>query len=684
MNILSFSMSSLLLTLSMAFAASAESVTIATSENFQLSCPAYVDTCDEREDLRLPAEQIVAEMERIRTWFDELGFPQKSSLIKVDERELLLTGRLSTDVCGDAAVACHRIDILAGVTRVWLPLDRLAELAMETGTLAHEYLHSRQPAEAAGAADWLREAVATAVGEAWNTRNGRVSGEYPPQYWLSLDLPFHQSDTKNLAIDAGYRNWLYLLHLGERIGSEDRVAYLADPAFLNDRQYRIGGKSAAAMEPFYTAPTIGGASFDQIFPEFVSRYNNLDRYSDGKYYYYGAVREEALPIPDISLPTHEDYRGEVAAYAAAPLLLKLEVQKAPADTAPQVQLGLAEIEIVESDALEDLTLVAEHRLATSQHKISWLIDGSDPPDELGLYRIVHAPREFDVQASKAPYSLRARMSPVDIETPLCFQRGKTEVIEFKGVDPDQVQNWRLISDNGSVDGLRITPKHAGDITLTLEVESPVTRQSGSLAPKSPRATKVSLGTFPVITEDCMVRLTMSASDAGHDVVLTFSYDGEYTEFSSGVGPMMYSSASDMMFFNDGHWQDLPQPFKAQFLAMLMQSTPMPDFLAPGEDEVALDGVFFGRMPHAFSKRFSWQNLRRVPGVDGKPVRRGRADCPRGGNGCTTVTFLMDGNPVPVIFDPHGRPAKVTFNNKGENAVMEFEYGNWRIRRPPGW
>src|SRR5690625_5193778 len=109
MNIISFSMSSLLLTLSMAFAASAESVTIATSENFQLSCPAYVDTCDEREDLRLPAEQIVAEMERIRTWFVELGFPQKSSLIKVDERELLLTGRLSTDVCGDAAVACHRI-----------------------------------------------------------------------------------------------------------------------------------------------------------------------------------------------------------------------------------------------------------------------------------------------------------------------------------------------------------------------------------------------------------------------------------------------------------------------------------------------------------------------------------------------------------------------------------------------
>lgn len=69
------------------------------------------------------------------------------------------------------------------------------------------------------------------------------------------------SVTSGSAQDAGYRNWLYLLTLGEPIGSKDRIAYLADDAFMNDRQYDISRNPTEAIKPFYDAATIAGACF---------------------------------------------------------------------------------------------------------------------------------------------------------------------------------------------------------------------------------------------------------------------------------------------------------------------------------------------------------------------------------------------------------------------------------------
>lgn len=666
---------------------SAQDIQISASDNFQLHCPAYLGTCDAPEALKAAGDQVVFEMERIRNWFDLLGFPQQDLLQNDGEREILLTGRSAKDACGGEAAACHRIEALGRMSRLWLPLDRLDSIGEETGTLAHEYLHSRQPGTDAGSANWLREAVATAVGEAWNIKNGRGSGIYPPIYRLSLDLPFYYNDMTDLSEDAGYRNWLYLLHLGEKTGSQDHIAHLADDAFMNDHQYSLGRNPADAMKPFYDAAAINGASFNKIFPKFVSNFNNLDHYADGMggLYYYSKVQEETFTVPGAFLIVEDDYQGNVAPYAAAPLHLKLDMRGGDADLPPQDRLALAEVEITDGDFLDDLTLVAEHRMGETQHKTSWLVDGSDPPEEMGLYRIVHAPQALDTDRAASAFTLQARMNPVEVSTPICFQQGMTEAIEFTGFDATLVQNWRLTTDNGTVNGLEITPEKAGEISITLEIDSPITRQSGSLAPAKPRTTQVALGTFPVTSETCMIRLTTTIPSEGRGAVMTFSYDGEYSEMSAEPGTAIYWSANDMIFYTDGHWQNLPPQVKAMMLPKLMEGIGLPDALAPGEDEVALGGIFFGRMPHAFSKRFSWSTLKTVPGADGKPVRRKRAECPRKGEGCTTATFVMDGQPmIPVIFDPHGRPAKVTFNNGGESAIIEFEYGNWPIRRPPGW
>jgi hypothetical protein len=45
-----------------------------------------------------------------------------------------------------------------------------------------------------------------------------------------------------------------------------------------------------------------------------------------------------------------------------------------------------------------------------------------------------------------------------------------------------------------------------------------------------------------------------------------------------------------------------------------------------------------------------------------------------------TTLSMDGHAVPIFFDAQRRPVRVTLN--GEN--VDFEYGTWQIRRPPGW
>lgn len=668
-------------------AATAQNIDIAASESFVLQCPAYARECPESDQSRKTGEDLLVEMERIRIWFDEIGFPTNERMPRDGDREVILTGRTVADVCTADAVACHRVDMLSGSSHIWLPVDQLERIGAKTGTLAHEYLHARQPDRDAGSAIWLREAVATAVGEAWDIRNGWGFGDYPPIYRLSLDLPFHYGDMNDAEEYAGYRNWLYLLFLGEKMASKDRVGYLARDAFMMDTRYD-DGQSATAMTPLYDASATGGHVFADAFAEYVAILNNLDREeapNNERFLYFKSVEEVTVHAPDSQQVTTLTHEGKANAYAAVPLYLKLDMGSDPAAASLPAaeQLMQAEVEIIKGDFLPDLSLVVEHRLAESRHRTAWLLDGSDPPDELGFHRVVHAPRELAPDRGPSGFTLQVRLLPVEVMIPPCIQQGAVAAIDMAGMDPEGLRNWRLTTDNGQVSGLEFTPAAAGEITLGLEIDGPVTRQVGTLDPGKPRTTQIPLGTFPVAADACMIRMTVVADGGGPEAVHIFSYDGEYSEIQADAGTAIYLSADDIALYRSG-WVDLPPQAKTMILPSFMGGTGIPAALAPGEDEVETGGPFMGRMPHAFSKRFSWASLRGAPGVGGAPVRRSQTDCPKEGSGCSAITFAMDGIAVPVIFDSLGRPVRVTFEENGARGHMQFEYGSWVIRRPPGW
>ena len=118
--------------------------------------------------------------------------------------------------------------------------------------------------------------------------------------------------------------------------------------------------------------------------------------------------------------------------------------------------------------------------------------------------------------------------------------------------------------------------------------------------------------------------------------------------------------------------------KNMMLSRMTTRMPIMAHIAPGE--AGAQGIFLSQMPHAFSKRFAWANLRTALAPDGAHPSRKKSVCPGGGSGCTATTVAMEGNPVPVVFDAQNRPITVTM----EGEVLRFEYGSWNIRRPPGW
>ncbi|MFP1644728.1 hypothetical protein [Pontitalea aquivivens] len=637
---------------------------IASSDNFSLLC-INADACGDGKDLVQPGEQVLAEMEAISIWLAELGFPEKGTLetardtgnelLRIDPRPINETK------CGENAIACYNVDLLANV-RIFLPLDNLGDILSDPSTLAHEYLHSRQIPRAAGEVDWLREAVATAVGTAWGMRRGMGSGIYPPIYNMTLDKRFYEAG------DPGYGNWAYLLAVGETMGSADSVAYLADAAFM--REVELYTSAESAMSPFYDTSKVGGQTFDRFFPRFVARFNNMER-RDGEYFYYSDISEQTISFAGTNGFEKREIEESALPYAVTPLRLKLEIGSDGAERDPKDRLLMADIEIVSGDAIEALTIVSEHAMGETQHRKSYMIDGSDPADELGLTRVVHAPTQVGNSAEASAFRLRVRTTPIELAPPVCFQSGVAAAFEAVGFDAGHTDNWRLVTDNGTTQGLTVTPARAGKMEIHVEIDSPVTRQEGTLNPSRPERTRVSLGNFEVAGDDCMIRLTMGKA------VLTYSTVGSYTEFLAPTGEAMYFAPADMAVY-DGGWKPLPPMAKQMILGRMMAQMPLVSSTAPGENEA--EGLFLSRMPHAFSKRFGWANLRRAKGLDGGRTERSRAACPDGGSGCTTTTFSMDGTPVPVVFDAQNRPVAATF----ESEKIRFDYGNWNIRRPPGW
>ena len=666
-------MRSLFLSLALVFTHGASAMAqtppvLAETDRFQLLCRA-ADNCDDSAARKRTAQGTLAQMEQIRTWLDGMDFPPAGLLeherASGKERLRLDHEPAAQGRCGANATACH-VTGLRDTSYILLPIDNFAAILKKPSTLAHEYSHSRQPSNTPTGEKWLNEAVATAIGQSWGNKQGGGLGIDVPIYYMTLDQPFYE------AADPGYGNWAYLLEVGKAMGSQDFVAYLSDASFMNAS--RLYSSAAGAMKPFYAADKVGGQTFDKLFPRFVAQFNNMDQTGDAAsaYSYYKDIARKEVKLAGTQAPEQLTFRGTANVYAAAPVHLKLEVGSEGADEAPKDRLLMADIEVVLSPKQDALTLVSEHRMGETQHRKSYMIAGATPPPELGLTRVVYAPKTLAPEgAAPTRFTLQVTTQPIQFNPPACFQAGQAAALEPVGFDPARADNWRLTTNNGTVDGLTVTPARAGKMELRLEVDSPVTRAPDTIAPKRPAVAKVSLGDFDVASTNCMIRLTMGR------VQITYSTDGSYSEFQAPTGETMYFGPYDMALFHNG-WQVVPEMAKQMILSRMVAQMPVDGHVAPGEDEA--QGVFLSRMPHAFSKRFAWANLRGTRDVNGNRARRVAADCPDGGSGCSGTTFSMDGNAVPVVFDAQRRPVSVQISSE----TMRFEYGYWDIRRPPGW
>lgn len=664
-----------------ALPAIAEPEILHTSDNFAVVCTDDA-ACGAAKGARFTklGEKLATQMESGVSWLQDLGFPDAddSSLETISNDSGTRVLRLQVDeqgqepACG-GAIACLRNEEFRSTSMI-LPLNEADSIENDSITLMHEFTHALQPVTDPQKLLWINEAVAETVGRGYAEANGVPPTAYPPYYNSTLDQPFYD------IADAGYGNWLYLYAVGRQIGSEGNVAYLANTKILaaSLNQDLDTGDAASGMKLFYDSDIVQGATFDKVFPEYVARFNNIDEgaYEESTYHYYDKIQFETFTIPTTVEETSTELSGKVMTYAAAPILVKLDVTPEtgvePKDTLMMVTIKFPDDADYAADTESGLSLVVEHDVSDLPGIQMAMIDGSNAPDELGFLRVVNAPRQYAGKSESAIFVMELVAKPVSLAPQSCASVGQPFELTPEGFSQSDAKNWTLKTDNGTVDGLTVTPSHAGPMKLTLEIESLVTRPDEGISRATPEKTVVDLGSFDVMPSGCMVR--MHAGDA----VITYTYVGEYTEFRAPSGEAVYFNATNLAAW-DGQWQDIPAQMKGMVLGRMKQNTAALRFEFPdAHDE---EGDFAHQMPYIFAQRFSWPRIKHIPGDDGKPLRRKPASCPAGyGRDCTKVTFVAEGHSVPILYDAIGRPVTVGFGS----VVARFEYGDFDIRRPPGW
>lgn len=518
-----------------------EDALVAETKDFQVYC--FTDrrcpASDVTEKQKRSVQQGLEELQEAREWLEEMGFDVMNADMD-DGTDGKKAMRLQFDRathernCHDMAGAC-RILSASKQGRVILPIEN-AEGLVDGESLVHEYVHTIQPSRDEGKAHWLNEMVATAIGSAWVRKQTGNKKIYQPKYSLTLDREFWDGED-----DPGFGKWDYAIALGEDIGSRDGVAYLAQDRFINATMNpeSISGNNMAL---FYDKTLVKGATFDTLFPKYVARFNNVERDigqkdRSGKYFYYGDIAEHSVTLPAIDAPFQTKFDGEVVPFAAHPILLSLKFPP-PVGSAPVNNIFLAEVRVTDVVDKSGLTLVREHRLAVEKHRDLIMIDGNDAPDELGFYRVVNTPHQ-DSTANVA-FSLEVRTRPITFSPPACFQAGKPSEMIAYGLEDAPADNWRLKVNNGSAEGLVVTPTSAGKITVDVEIDSPITRNDTGITPVAATKTRINLGTFDVASDDCELPLTGS---------LTASFNGK-------VDGMMPHLGGGLTEHGNAHWQVL--------------------------------------------------------------------------------------------------------------------------------
>ena len=552
---------------------SREDALVAETRNFQVYCYAnkFCAAIDVTEDQRRSVRKGLDELEEAREWLKKMGFKVENANLEAGT-DGKLAMRLQRDAaihqkrCVDMVYACRRLSRVnddgalraSRVGIITLPIEHVDRLAGGED-LVHEYVHALQPTRDEGRAKWLNEMVATAIGSAWVRKRTGETAVYQPKYSMVLDRVFWDGGD-----DPGFGKWDYAIALGEKIGSQDGVEYLAQDAFINASNH-ARSRNENSMTLFYDAELLAtDATFDKFFPEYVARFNNVETGGEqeggrtGTHLYYGDIAgkvEETylVDIPDIDAPFQAEFPGEVAPFAAHPMLLTLKVPSAVSPDEAD-NLFLAKIEVTKASDAENLTLVREHRLAVEKHRDAILIDGNAPPEELGFFRVAHTPAPDSTDT--ADFSLEVRTRPVTFDTPSCFEVGQPTTIKSIGLGNFTADNWRLKVDNGKAQGLVVTPASVGEITIEVEIDSPITRGDTGITPKAPTQTLVGLGTFDVARDSCIPPLVGN---------MVASFNGDLRDFWHSFGLNSHGSTHWKAVLNIETGPPEPHPFEEDVL-----------------------------------------------------------------------------------------------------------------------
>lgn len=689
----------------------AQNLEIASSENFEIWCQeSDAPKCQQDKNLKSNAKKIANELEEIKAWFDSLGFkpPIPSTLVKnkdTKKYEIYIDSTPTLERChpkpakedpnkekpdkddsdkinlGKARVeagACHVYKKNGDTSEIYLPIN-LSYIMQNPGKLAHEFIHAYQRKPSVQENIWFTEAIATAVEDAWELKKmGRQPRIYPPKYRLYLDRSFEYSNMHNPDISAGYRNWAYLLDIGNKLGSPDQIKYFiknggnGSQGLLKARLHNGG-----FLSYFYDKDWVKTYTFDKYFPDFVARFNNIEPYGDKQLnlsiehtYYYLYIFQHFYELTGLQETLDENFFIPIFPYAATAALVVIDGELAEKEDHPPI--FLASVEIKESEKLDDLTLIMEDSRGDTQNKKSWLLDASTLPLELGFVRVVYAPKTYDPDLTEEEYvsaKINTQISPVTFRPPYCFEVGTTDTFEVKGFDPSQVKNWRLISDNGTVSGLKVTPKKEGKITVSLEITSIITRNERSLLFDNPESTEIPLGTFDV-QENCIApygpMYRVRIENTGYEEwveMWTVDMQSSYLEQKRLTGEntdaALYMSPTKNAVYTENKWRQY----------------------SISEDKHSNYFLYEA----GWAKELSLQEVRKA----NKKLELVPTPCPVGlGDGsCTThksnkVTTTAGRHKI--IFDSKGRPVQAVRSLGPIITTQQFEYGNFPMRRPPGW
>jgi hypothetical protein len=650
---------------------------LASTENFIVVCMPKVPGCEAGAEaggqvaLKARASTVAAEAERIKKWFAGLAYPE-IQLKKQDGKMLLMVG--SQEECGAGSNACHIDSLvicgaLVSCRVIVLPHENLLEGTVAKETLAHEMFHAlnRTAAWFSPETKWLDEALSSAIGMAWAKKRGEPS---KVGFALSLDRAFHAG------FEGGYEKPEYFLLLGERLGSADKVRYVSDFFQLrNDGQYGMS----------FLYDKAGSAPFDKLYPDFVARHNSMSRnYSestDGEMAqgdFYDAVEKKRVRIADPSIDDFEDFELSVQPFASAPVhLTEINTSKNPGEEAKDL-LMVARLQLRDSRRPQDLALVFEDTVARDG-KHAYLFSGHDPIDG-GFVRVTNAASTFEDTAPQ-DFKLRFQHQPVEFQLPNCVMAGNSAPIVLKG-SLSGAANWSVRTSAGRVDDLIFhAPAAPGEVKVTLEIRTHVTRKRSERSVATPNTVKIELGKITVAANACDIRMEF----VGESVAATYSSREDYTEYDVPEGNRFYVGNGRIAVFSpdEGGWVQFPPEAGPMLEGQMRMMLGAPSMMAT-PPWARPDVNMMRRMPQVFASWYDWNGLTDHLFPQQKKSTLGTSvACPTSGTGCVRLTFDGQGGGQgrgSATYDQQRRLVEID----GDGKILRFSYGQTNMQLPPGW